>query len=198
MIGPKEGNMENKATKSESECIYSNGVTLLNKGFEKAVEVSKRSLDVAAEQNAEILASAKKALKASQLPGLFVFDLATTAIENAVSLQKSLLDLAVEQSNAVVAAVPQHNDAAAMKSNVSNLIQQSVDRAVAAQTLVLNFAAKQTKSISETVKQQPGVAGSPVESVTDSVQRGVDTVVAAQKEILSNATKTLKATSAKA
>ena len=52
--------------------------------------------------------------------------------------------------------------------------------------------------MSETVKQQPGVAGTPVEAVTDSVQRGVDTVVSTQKEFLNLATKTLKGTAAKA
>ncbi len=51
--------------------------------------------------------------------------------------------------------------------------------------------------MSETVKQQPGVTGTPVETVTDSVQRGVDTVVATQKEFLKLATKSLKSTAAK-
>ncbi len=191
--------MDAKTTKTEeSNCIYNNAATLLNKGLEKAVEVSKTSLDLAVEQNAEILASCKKALKGTPLPGMFLFDLASSAFEGAIAVQKSLLDLAVEQSNAVVAAAPQHGFDANVKAGINNLIQQSVDRTVAAQNLVLNFAAKQTKAATEAVKQQPGVAGSPVETVTDSVQRGVDTVLAAQKEILSSATKTVKATAAKA
>ena len=74
------------------------------------------------------------------------------------------------------------------------MIQQSVDRTVVAQKSVMDFAANQSKAVSETLKQQPGVAGTPVETVTDSVQRGVDTVLSTQKEILDVASKTLKAT----
>jgi hypothetical protein len=187
-------------TKPEAEinCVYNNAAVLYTKGLEKAVELSKSSLDFAGEQNAEILASAKKALKSSQLPNLFVLDLAGSAVEGFISLQKSLLDLAIDQSKSVIEAAQQHTDVNSVKAGINTLVQQSVDRAVAAQTLVLNLAAKQSKAVSDAVKQQPGVTGSPVETVTDSVQRGVDTVLAAQKEILSTATKTVKAASAKA
>lgn len=72
-----------------------------------------------------------------------------------------------------------------------------MDRTVTAQNSALDFAAQQSK-VSDTVKKQPEVAGTPVETVTDSVQRGVDTVVAGQKEILSSAAKASKSTVAKA
>ena len=84
------------------------------------------------------------------------------------------------------------------EDRVRQLIQQSVDRTIAAQNSVVEFAAKQTKAVAKLVKQQPGVAGTAVEAVADSVQRGVDTVLAAQKEILDLASKTLKAAAAKA
>lgn len=129
----------------------------------------------------------------------FLFDLAGQAFEGYVSLQKSLLDLTVEQSTAVVdAAKVCSHDASKAKAEVTNVIQQSVDRTVVAQNSVLDFAAKQAKAMNEAVKQQPGVTGTPVEAVTDSVQRGVDTVVATQKEFLKLATKSLKSTAAKA
>ncbi len=195
--------METKSVKPEAEvaCAYNNAAKLFNKGLEKVVEVSKSSLDLAVEQNTELLASCKKALKSSPLPGLFVLDLASSAFESCVALQKSLLDLALEQNNAVLEAAQaqQHSfDAGSVKAGINTLVQQTVDRTLAAQNLVLNLAAKQTKAVTEAVKQQPGVTGSPVETVTDSVQRGVDTMLAAQKEILSTATKTVKATAAKA
>ena len=103
--------------------------TLFNKGLERVVEMSKTSLDLAVEQNAEVLASYKKALKASSLPGLFLFDLAGQAFEGYVTLQKSLLDLAVEQSTAVLDAAKEcSHDASKAKAGISNMIQQSVDR----------------------------------------------------------------------
>jgi hypothetical protein len=190
-----------KSTKEEAtEFIYSTAAyaTLYNKGLERVVEVSKSSLDLAVEQNAEILASCKKALKATQMPGLFLFDIASSAVEGYVALQKNLLGLAVEQSTSVIDAAQECSLDASKAKGISNLIQQSMDRTVAAQNSVLDFAAKQAKVAGETVKQQPGVIGTPVETVTDSVQRGLDSVVTAQKEILNLASKTVKSAAAKA
>ena len=190
-----------KSTKEETtEVSYSTAAyaTLLNKGLERVVEVSKTSLDLAIEQNTELLASCKKALKASPMPNLFLLDLAGSAFEGYVALQKNLLGLALEQSTAVIDAVQDSLDASKSKDDISALIQQSMDRTVAAQNSVLDYAAKQAKVAGETVKQQPGVTGTPVEIVTDSVQRGVDTLVAAQKEILNLATNTVKSAAARA
>jgi gas vesicle protein len=84
------------------------------------------------------------------------------------------------------------------KAGIGKLIEQSVDCTVTAQNSALDFAAKQTKAVSDTVSKQPEVAGTPVEAVTDSVQRGFETVVTAQKEILNNAAKATKKSAAKA
>ena len=46
--------------------------TLFNKGLERVVEAGKTSLDLVVEQNTEVLASYKKAMKASAMPGLFL------------------------------------------------------------------------------------------------------------------------------
>jgi hypothetical protein len=195
----KERNMSTstKSTKEETnELTYGVAAcaTLLNKGLERVAEVSKSSLDMAVAQNTEFLTSCKKAISVP-LPGAFLFDVAGSAFEGYVALQKSLLGLAVEQSTAVLEATQE----CSLDSDKANaLIQQSLDRSVAAQSSVLDYAAKQTKAAGESVKQQPGVTGSPVETVTDSVQKGVDTVVAAQKEILNLATKTVKSSTVKA
>jgi hypothetical protein len=103
-------NTNTNATKTEAETTEATYcpaayATLLNKGLERVVEMSKTSFDLAAEQNTEVLASCKKALKALSMPGLFLFDLAGQAFEGYVTLQKSLLDLAVEQSSAAADVV---------------------------------------------------------------------------------------------
>jgi hypothetical protein len=103
-------NTSTNATKAEAETTEATycpvaSATLFNNGSKRVVELSKTSLDLAVEQNTEILASCKKALKASSMPGLFLFDLAGQAFEGYVTLQKSLLDLAVEQSTAVADVV---------------------------------------------------------------------------------------------
>lgn len=187
-----------KSTKEETnEMTYGTAAyaALFNKGLERVAEVSKSSLDLTVAQNIEFLASCKNALKIP-MPGLFLFDMAGSAFEGYVALQKNLLGLAVEQSTAVVNATQLDADKA--KGGINALIEQSVDRTAAAQNSVLDFAAKQAKAAGETVKQQPGVTGSPTETVTDSVQKGVDAVVATQKEILNLATKTVKSTAVKA
>jgi hypothetical protein len=167
------------------------------KGLERTIELSKSNLDQAVKQNAEILASIKKALKGSTLPGLFVLDLAGQTVEGFVAVQKTLLDLTLEQSNASIAALQSFGKDTA-KADFSNVLQASFDRAIAAQNTVVEFAVKQTKTNIEAVKAQPGVAGTAVETISDSVQKGFDTVVAAQNEITTQATKSLKAVAAKA
>jgi hypothetical protein len=173
--------------------------TQYTKGLERAIELTKTNLDQAVQQNAEILASNKKALKGSSLPNLFVLDLAGPAFEGFVAVQKNLLALTLEQSNAAIAAFQAFGkDATKAKAEFGNVLQASLDRSVAAQNSVVEYAANQSKAVTEAVKQQPGVAGTAVETVADSVQKGFDTVIAAQKEITTQATKSLKAAAAKA
>ncbi len=193
--------MDTQSTKTEAEASMYNTAAftaLFNNGLERVVEASKASLDAAREQNAEVLTSCKKVLKASSLPGLFVFDLAGQAFEGYVTLQKNLLDLAVEQSTSMMNAAQEYSQDASKAKGINTLIQQSVDRTVAAQNSVLDFAAKQAKAAGESVKQQPGVTGTAVETVTEAVQRGMDNVIAAQKEIVNLAAKPVKTTTVKA
>lgn len=190
-------NTNTKSIKSEVEEATAAYTTLFNKGLERAVEVSKSTLDLAVEQNAEILGSYKKALKGT--PGVFLFDLAGQAFAGFVSLQKNLLDIAVEQSAAVIdAATEISQDLSKAKAGIPKLIEQSVDRTVAAQNSVLDFAAKQNKAVSDAVKQQPGVNGTPAEKVTDSAHRSIDSLLATQKELLDITSKNVKSATAKA
>jgi len=171
--------------------------TLATKAVERAVEAGKITLNLAAQQNADILAAIKKALKNTPLANLPGLDLAGQAVEGYIAIQKNLLDLAQEQFEAALEA-SQQTDISKAKSEINSILQASLDRSIAAQNQVVDFAVKQTKAGIDAVKAQPGVAGSPVEQVTESVQRGFDTVIAAQKEILNLATKQVKAASAKA
>ena len=170
-----------KSTKTEETSSAAVSADLLNKGLERVAEVSKTWLDLASEQNAEVLASYKKTLKAWSLP-VFLFDGIGTAAEGYVALQKSLLELAVEQSTAVITAVQEcSQDASNAKSKINTLIQESTDRTVAAQSLVLEFSATQAKAVVEIVERQSG-------TLVETVQRSVDNL----------ATKTAKNMAAKA
>jgi hypothetical protein len=169
--------------------------TLYHQGLEHAVEAGKTSLDLAVKQNTEFVAAIKNALKGTSMPGMFVLDLALQALEGYVTVQKQLLALALEQSSAAIEALKNlgQNPEVDMAA-----FQASLNRSIAAQNTVAEYAAKQTKVVSETIKQQPGIAGTAVETVADSVQRSFDTVLGVQKEMLNIAVKPLKASIARA
>jgi hypothetical protein len=192
-----------KTTKTIAETIETTFNTtesakLFNKGLERAVEATKATLDLAAAQNADILDACKKALKATSVP-VFALDLAGEALTGQLTLQKSLLDMAVLQSASITEVAQELlQEPSKAQAGISKLFTQSVDRTVAAQDSVLEYAAAQTKSVSSTVKAQPNVAGSPVETIADSIQRGVETAIATQKEIVANAAKASKNAVAKA
>jgi hypothetical protein len=149
---------ETKPTKAETTdatCCPFASATLFSKGLERVIEASKTALDLAVEQNAEVLASCKNALNASSMPGDLMFDLAGTAFEGYVTFQKRLLDFTVEQSNTVVQAANEYShDASKAKEEIAHVIRHSVDHAEAAQKTVLDLAAKQTKEVGDTVKHQ--------------------------------------------
>ena len=192
-----------KSTKSIAETIESTlntceATKLFNKGLERVVDASKTVLDLAAAQNADVLAAIKKAAKPAQVPE-FVFDLAGQAVAGQVSLQKNLLDMILAQSLSLTEASHELvQEPTKAQAGLSKLIQTSVDRAASAQDSVLEYAAAQTKAVTETLKSQPNVAGTPVETVADSIQRGVETAIATQKEIVANAAKASKSAVAKA
>ena len=145
-------------TTEATSCPFASA-TLFSKGLERVIEASKTSLDLAVEQNAEVLASCKKALNASSMPGLFLFDWAGQAFEGYVTLQKSLLDFTVEQSNTLAEAAHEYrHDTSRAKEEITHVIRQSVDHAEAAQKTALDLAVKQTKEVSDTVKHQHAVA----------------------------------------
>jgi hypothetical protein len=150
--------LETKPTKAETTdatCCPFASATLFSKGLERVIEASKTSLDMAVEQNAEVLASCKRALNTSSMPGSFLFDLAGTAFEGYVAFQKSLLDFTVEQNTAAVEAAHRYShDAGRAKEEITHVIRQSVDHAEAAQKTALDLAAKQSKEVSDTVKHQ--------------------------------------------
>jgi len=187
-------------TKTEAEAAFCPAayVTLLNKGLERVVEVSKTSLDLLVAQNAEILAACKKSIDAS-FPAHSLFDLAGQVFAGQIALQKNVLDFLIEQNTALAEAAKNYvHDAGKANAEISALLQESVDQAVSVQNSALDLAAKQPKAVSDTVKNQPVVAGTPAAKVADSVQRGFDTVVSAQKQILPSTPKAAKSATRKA
>lgn len=163
---------------------------LINKGLERAVEAGKTNLDLAAAQGADVLDAIKKALKPTQVP-VFGLELAGEALTGSVTLQKSLLDAIVLQAASITEAAQEAiAEPTKAQAPLAKLFQTSLDRTVAAQDQVLEYAAAQAKSVNATVKAQANVPG--IENFTEQFQKGVETAIATQKEIMANAAKASK------
>jgi len=168
-------------------------------GAGRAIEASKTWLNLAANQNADILDAMKKALAGTPWAGLPLLELTEQAVEGYVAIQNELLDLTLEQITAVTnACQAAGTDVEKAKSEFANVLRTSADRATVAQNSVMKYASKQAKAGMDAVKAQRGVAGTDAEVMADAIQRGFDTVVAAQKDLMEMATSQVKSAAAKA
>lgn len=156
------------------------------KGAERVAEVQKNIIDIAVQQNSEMLNIWKRMTE--KLPGTvrpLTPDLAVNAIERLGETQKGVIDLMLEQTR-VMTNLAQERSTAAKKATegASNMVQQAVERSVAAQKKVLENSAAQTKAVFDTARQQFGFNSGPAEEAAHTFQRGLDAVVEAQKEML--------------
>ena len=165
---------------------------LYQKGLKQAVEATEKYLDMSVKQNAEIIEAIKKSLKGTEVPGLFILDLSAQALEGLVLVQKQLMGLGLEQISAALEAL-QNLDLTSgdAKADIADAFEATLDRSLAAQNTVAEYAAKQTKAGIEAIKQQPGVDAKAAETFANSVQSSFDTALGMQKEMLNIAVKPL-------
>src|SRR5258708_10034143 len=171
------------AAAGEKPDFVESAVQLYTTGIERLAEAQKKAIDLALEQNAEMMITWKKQPWAA--PGLFMFDLTTAAFDRFAETQKGAIDLVVEQSRTLGGIVKER------KVNVGKVgeasmakTQEAIDQSVAAQKTALDYATKQTKAAFETAKKQFNYAGTPAGAAADSFQRGIEVVIGAQKEML--------------
>jgi hypothetical protein len=120
--------------------------SLFLKGVERAAELQKKSLDAAAQQNAEAIASYKKGPQAvPTLPN--VFELAGKAFEGFIEAQKSVIDQVVQQTSALVETAKESgNSAQKVAEAFTKNIEQSIERTIELQKKALDLVAQQAKS----------------------------------------------------
>lgn len=181
-----------KSTRSEGvkREVVESFIPLYTKNIERLAELQKKSLEVAAEQNAEFIDTCKKAFDfAPETPGLFFFDLLGQAFERAVETQKGAIDLAIEQSNAVVNLAKERTGSfAKVAEGVTALFEQGVEQSVAAQKKALEYYSQQHKAAYETAKKQFRISN----PVAEAFQSGLDVLIETQKTWLDFASKPLK------
>ena len=192
MIATKKTHSEQAASgATKKPDVVESVAALYTKGVERLAEVQKKSVDLAAQQNAELIDTWKKfADMVPGVPGLFMLDVAADAFKRFADTQKGAIDLVVEQSHALAGLAKERTAATAKATEGAvTLVQEMVERSVTTQKKALDTSAAQTKAAFETAKQQFGLTGTPAEAAADSFRRGVDTLVETQKELLDIAAK---------
>ncbi len=185
-----------KSTKSAAGAAKNHEVVeafipLYTKNVERLAELQKKSLDVAAEQNAELIAACKKVSNyVPETPGLFLFELVGQTFERFVETQKGAIDLAVEQSHVVAGLAKERGvSAAKVAEGVTELFKQSVEQSVAAQKKALDYYAEQHRTACETAKKQFRIPNNPA---ADAFQSGIDALIQTQKTMLDIVSKPFK------
>ena len=164
---------------------------LYTKNVERLAEAQKNGLDLALQQNTDLIGAWKKIARV--VPGTAVpsvLDLIGNAFGQFVDLQKGAIDLALEESQTLTALANERiNSVSSATDALTTFAQDTVERAAVAQKSAIEFSAAQTKTVIDTFKKQSGVAGTPAEAAADSMQHGFDTLVESQKNILKFAAK---------
>ena len=159
------------------------------KGVQRAADLQKKSLDVAAEQASDWIAVYKKAFGYFPVAApTFFFDLAEQVVEGVVDTQKNVIDLFVEQSEAVASTVDERAEAYnKVAEGVAAAVQAAVVRSVEAQQKALSFAAEQSSAFYKNAKNQFGVE--PVAAVVDTVEHGTKAILETQRLLIDVASK---------
>ena len=165
-------------------------IPLYKKNVERLAELQKKSLEIAAEQNAEFIDTCKKAFDfAPETPGLFFFDLLGQSFDRVIETEKGAIDLALEQSRAIANLAEERGGSAKkVAEGVTSLFEQGVHQTVAAQKKALDYYSEQYKTAYETAKKQFKIANPAAEAF----QTGLDVLIETQKSLLDIAIKPLK------
>ncbi len=167
-----------------------NFIPLYTRSVERLAELQKKSLEIAAEQNAEFIGTCKKVFHfVPETPGLFLFDLLGQSFERVVETQKGAIDLAVSQSRTLADLAKERGGSVAkVAEGVTALFQQTVEHSVAAQKKALDYYSQQHKTAYETAKKQFRISNPAAEAF----QSGLDLLVETQKTMVDIASKPLK------
>lgn len=157
---------------------------LYTRNVKRFAEFQKKAVDLAAEQNAEMIGTWKKHAKTSPfVPEML--DLHSATFDRVVEAQKAAIDVMVEQSHAWAGLVRERAETATKAIETgTKFARTSIEHAVEMQKTAIDFSAKQAAAALDNAKKHFGDAGVPINEAVDSMQRGVDAVVGAHKELL--------------
>ncbi len=180
-------NRESVAEEIQDASAFRDDVTaLFLRGVERMAEVQKQWIDVAVQQNAEMLDLLKKAAeKVPGAPRLAMLDVANGAVKRYADTQKAAVEFALEQSRIWTDTFKDRTSTVSKSTeSTANVAKQAMERSFAVQKRALEHTAAQTKAVMDAAKRQFGFTGTQADAMTDTFRRGVDTIVEAQKELL--------------
>lgn len=156
------------------------------RGMERAAEMHKQAIDLAVQQNQDLVDLLKKsAEKMPGMPRVPGTELAAGAVSRYADTQKAAIDFAVEQSRAWTGALQDRaNTTTKAGEATADMAKQAVARSFAVHKKALENTAAHTKAVVEAARRQFGITGPQADAMTETFQRGVDTFVDAQKEFL--------------
>ena len=165
-------------------------VSLCVNSIDRIAEVQKSALDVAVQQNTEIMDIYKKSVQ--KLPAA----LRPPYLEVVNTMFGTLLRCPEERyrSGSGTEPLPYRRDEESRRDrrqghrqgrrdSAANLSKEAVERTVATQKKVLETTVARAKAAIEATREQVGLVGAPADAAIDSFKRGVDTVVEAHKEM---------------
>ncbi|MFP5235046.1 MAG: hypothetical protein ACLGSD_04020 [Acidobacteriota bacterium] len=166
--------------------VVQNMAGTLLKGVERLAEIQKQTLSLAVQQNTEMAAVVKKAAeKLPIVPRLAFLDLAVGTFDRYAEAQKQAIDFALEQSKLWTDLFKERSRLAKDVSDSNNkAFKRSIESTLAANKKGLDAVAVEAKAAVDAVREQVGLGGPQVVTVSDSFKKGIDTVVDAQKELL--------------
>ena len=179
----REPVVEDTAEKAE---IRDTLAAIFLRGMERIAEIQKQSIDLAVQQNAELVDVFKKtAEKMPGVPRLPLLDATAGAVGRYADTQKAVINFMLEQTHVWTDAFKDRAGLANKSAeSTTNVAKQTVERSFAVQKKALEHSAAQTKEVLDAAKQQFGLTGVQTDVMTDTFQRGVNTIVEAQKELL--------------
>lgn len=155
-------------------------------GMERMANVQKATIDVAVQQQVEMVDLLKKVVdKVPGTPGLPMLKLATGAVGRYAETQKAAIDFVVEQSQVWTDALKDRaKTAKTATESATNVAKQTLERSFAVQKKVLENTAAQTKDVIDIAKHNFGLNTAQADAMADTLQRGVDTIVEAQNDLM--------------
>jgi hypothetical protein len=134
------------------EAVQENVRAFVQHGMERLAQFQKTTIDTVNQQCAEMNEKLRESFKGT--PEAIV-ELTEKTVDGWLEAQKSAAN-AIAQAGAGMAEAAKERSQVASKevAALSELVQQSVQRTIAAEKLLLDFAAEQNKAVFEAIQRQ--------------------------------------------